>query len=280
MCHGEEETILHALVTCPRAVQIWNTVLSTSDIYQETREDFFSWVQGIFESTSHDMRAKVATLCWGIWKARNEKVWNNKISSVNGVLSSAVSYLTQWKSTQSRFFEALPQAGCAEDGAMSWVKPHEDSVKINVDAALFREHDLFGSGLVARDSNGGLIQARTILKEGKVTVEMAEAMSIKEALSWIEESQWSEVVLESDCLVAVQAIRSKVKMRSPFGLVIEECRNKLLSLNNVSLLFVRRSANMTAHYVAKMSYSFPGRVFDRENVPIEIKNVLMTDLMI
>lgn len=63
MCHGEEETILHALVTCPRAVQIWSTFLSTSDIYQETREDFFSWVQGIFESISHDMRAKVATVC-------------------------------------------------------------------------------------------------------------------------------------------------------------------------------------------------------------------------
>ncbi|XP_074374850.1 homeobox-leucine zipper protein HDG5-like [Apium graveolens] len=49
-------------------------------------------------------------------------------------------------------------------------------------------------------------------------------------------------------------------MRSPFGLVIEECMNKLLSLNNVSLLFVRRSANMAAHFVAKMSYSFPGRL--------------------
>lgn len=73
---------------------------------------------------------------------------------------------------------------------MSWVKPQEHSVKVNVDASLFREHASFGSGLIARDCNGGVIQARTVLKEGNVTAEIAEAMSIKEALSWIEENRW------------------------------------------------------------------------------------------
>lgn len=87
------------------------------------------------------------------------------------------------------------------------------------------------------------------------------------------------VVLESDCLVAVQAIRSTIPMSSSFGMIVEECRSKLSYLNKVSLLFIRRSANMAAHCVAKASCSFPDRVFDRGNVPIELNNVLLDDLM-
>lgn len=185
------------------------------------------------EAVSHETRAIVATMCWFIWKTRNEKVWNNRNTSSNGMLYSAKKYLTQWKNTQSRHYEALPQATFLEDGESSWVKSHEESVKGNVDAALFQEEASFGTGLVARDCNGELIQAKTILTVRDATPEMVDVMAIKEALSWIEFNMWPEVTVESDCLVAVQAIRSNIPMISSFGVVVEEYRMKLSHLNKV-----------------------------------------------
>lgn len=96
--------------------------------------------------------------------------------------------------------------------------------------------------------------------------------------SW-NHTEWTTVILESDSLLAVQAIRSKIPMSSPFGLIVEDCRILLKRLNKISLYFVRRSANMAAHCMAKASYSFPDRVFNGGNVPVDVKNVVLADLI-
>ena len=101
-----------------------------------------------------------------------------------------------------------------------------------------------GFGLVARDCQGDLIEAKAIFHPSIMSLIMAEAMAFKEALSWMDLRKWHEATVESDCLGVVQAIRSQVVMRSYFGSVIEECRRLLQRLNNVSLFFVKRSANM------------------------------------
>lgn len=84
--------------------------------------------------------------------------------------------------------------------------------------------------------------------------------------------------IESDCLVVVQAIRSRVQMVSPVGKVIEECRELILGLNNVSLFFVKRSTNMVAHSLARASYYFSDRTFNGSDVPVEVKNCILNDL--
>lgn len=55
-----------------------------------------------------------------------------------------------------------------------------------------------------------------------VPLATTEAMAIKEALSWIDSLRWTKVILESNCLVVVQAIRSKTPRRSYFDMIIEE----------------------------------------------------------
>ena len=76
----------------------------------------------------------------------------------------------------------------------------------------------------------------------------------------------------------VQAIRSKALLQSPLKHVIRCCRNILEDLNTMSLFVVKRSANMEAHELAHLSYSFLDRVFDMTSIPIGIKDVLSNNL--
>lgn len=46
---------------------------------------------------------------------------------------------------------------------------------------------------------------------------MAEALGIKEALSWVKKSNRVNIVVESDCLLAVQAIRNSYTIHSYMG---------------------------------------------------------------
>ncbi|KAL8156505.1 hypothetical protein AgCh_001560 [Apium graveolens] len=93
------------------------------------------------------------------------------------------------------------------------VRPQGNSIKVTVDAALFSERNEYGLGTVARDSDGLLVATKMVCFAGAVISEFAEALTIKEALSWIKDQEWQEVMLESYFLAAVQAIRRKVSMR-------------------------------------------------------------------
>lgn len=125
---------------------------------------------------------------------------------------------------------------------------------MTADAATFSKHNAYGFSLIACDSRGELVQAKTGFKQGNVSGAFAETVAIKEALSWIKDMDWPRVQLESDSLVIIQAIRSKIQMLSPLGSLVHNCR-ELLNDSNTSLFFIKRSANMAAH--ASASYSYP-----------------------
>ncbi|KAL8098853.1 hypothetical protein AgCh_031539 [Apium graveolens] len=240
--------------------------------------DFRVWIQDLWTEGTAKQCAESVVLCWAIWRARNGWVWTQKPSTVNRVVAAAKQYLTQWTLAQSRSSTALLQPQYDGDGASFWVKPQPNTVKVSGDAAIFKEREEVGFGLVARDSDGMLIEAITVVHYELVSPVLAEAMAVKEALSWIDARQWSGVTLESDCLVVVQAIRSKTPMRSRFGVVVTECRDFMHRLNNIELLFVKRSANMVAHTLARESYALPGRSFNRWSVPINVLRCIEMDL--
>ncbi|XP_074374117.1 uncharacterized protein LOC141714499 [Apium graveolens] len=184
--------------------------------------------------------------------------------------------LVQWHNFQGRSTQAFVHLKFEGDGAIYWVKPQARQIKVTVDAAIFRDQMWFGTGMVARDERGELLEAKSRLHNGVVSPELAEDMTMKEALSWIKARTWIQVIIEADCLTVVQVIRSKISIESPFGVVIKKCKSIMLELNDISLIFIKRFANMAAHFLAKKSCSHPDRVFDERKVPVELINILLT----
>lgn len=132
-----------------------------------------------------------------------------------------------------------------------------------MDASIFDEHEAFGIGPIAKDYAGELIQAKSKVFQGKVSPELAEAIAIKEVLSWMILFEGARVIIESNCLVDVQPIRSNTPMPSRFGEVIMEYRKHYQKYNNLKLYFIKRYANMTAHTLSRASYYYHNRTFNR-----------------
>lgn len=101
---------------------------------------------------------------------------------------------------------------------------------INVNGAIFEADNTYVAGLLARNHNGRVIEAFAIYNLGCVKSEIAEFISIKESLSWIKEKRWQNVIIETDCLVAVQALQCVMQMPSVFGLLVSDCKLILLLL--------------------------------------------------
>ncbi|XP_074375015.1 uncharacterized protein LOC141716720 [Apium graveolens] len=125
---------------------------------------------------------KVINLVW----TRNDLVWNQKHTRIYRTVAAARQYLAQWITTQDRNFVTPLQPKIDGDGAVTWVKPQPNKVKISVDAAVFDDHGGVGFGLVARNSAGELCEAKAVFQRRLYSPVEAEAMAFKEALSWMD----------------------------------------------------------------------------------------------
>lgn len=85
-----------------------------------------------------------------------------------------------------------------------------------------------------------LVEAISNCPEGLVALENVEAFGILEDLSWIKQKHWTNVIMETDSPLCVQALRSNAQFPSYFGRIISNCIEIRRELNNVFLLFVKR----------------------------------------
>uniref|UniRef100_A0A803NZS4 Reverse transcriptase n=1 Tax=Cannabis sativa TaxID=3483 RepID=A0A803NZS4_CANSA len=152
-------------------------------------------------------------------------------------------------------------------GKEHWTKPVSTKFKINVDGALFETENRFGFGFSVRDKHGKFVEAFSNNKIGMVAPEIAEDVGVKEVLSWIKMNQLTDVEVEIDSLVVVQAIKGSVQMPSQFGFLVQDCRLILSELHNVFISFVKRSSNRVAHCIARKSCFMSGCILDELSAP-------------
>lgn len=91
--------------------------------------------------------------------------------------------------------------------------------KVNTDAAIFQVSNCFSFAFAARNHKDELVEARSGYKPGRLDPVCAEATGIREVLRWIKERQKTDVTVETDCIVAVEAIRSTTQI---FFLILAE----------------------------------------------------------
>ncbi|XP_062085344.1 uncharacterized protein LOC133791431 [Humulus lupulus] len=251
VCQVSRESINHCLVECPFARASWaRTDIGVSTIVDGT---FSAWLESLFKIFDEEQRKIIAMTCWALWRVRNDCVWKGKVARVATVTNLAKHTLVQWTKAQDKFEVPTATFLTKEDGAESWRKPAAGIVKINVDAALFSDSSTYSFACVARNDQGHTLEAITCCRNGVVSPELVEAMGMREALSWIKKKSWDKVIIETDCLTVVQALRSAISMDSYFGSLIKECKGLWNDDKNIRIFFVKRSVNSVAHALARAS---------------------------
>lgn len=71
-------------------------------------------------------------------------------------------------------------------------------VKINVDDAVFSDINCIGVGSVIRDECGTFVRARCRRIEGLLNPREAEAVGLKETLSWVKNLNFKKCVFKTD----------------------------------------------------------------------------------
>uniref|UniRef100_A0A803Q9W9 RNase H type-1 domain-containing protein n=1 Tax=Cannabis sativa TaxID=3483 RepID=A0A803Q9W9_CANSA len=231
ICNVEEETIFHCVVTCQEIKCCRDRVgIGTHLLHGD---NFWVWLKDIFERLEPGKRGLIATLCWAIWNARNETVWKKKKVSALDIAASAKNYLNQWRDAQNFQIETP----CPE-----------------LQKAIFEVEARTGMGVVARDDKGMFLEGFTKIYNEKLDPTLVDALSMREALSWLNNKNWQHAFLETDCHTMMFTER------------VEKC-----------LVMFCKTARQYGSSFARASICYPGRMFSLGNVPTVVLPHLVAD---
>ncbi|XP_074356529.1 uncharacterized protein LOC141696263 [Apium graveolens] len=116
---------------------------------------------------------------------------------------------------------------------------------------------MVGVGCVIRDEWGNLLRAGSNVVQGSYHPREAEAISLKEALTWTKDWKRSKCVFECDAKLLVDAVNGS-RGNTYFHAIVEDCTDLLKYFDEVLVLFTHRFANMVAHCLARVSCSMSG----------------------
>jgi hypothetical protein len=93
-----DETIKHLFFQCNFARSIWSVIQAASGLYPPTSiaNVFGNWVHGIDYKYRILLRVGAMALIWSLWLCRNDKVFDNKNSSLLQVIYRCTGTLRLW----------------------------------------------------------------------------------------------------------------------------------------------------------------------------------------
>ena len=181
---------------------------------------------------------------WAIWCNRNRIVCKFSSQMPGHIWSFAKKYICEFKKAS----KACAQSWSRSEG--KWLAPPPDIFKINVDGATSDGEKNSSVGVVIRDSAGNIVAACCKYLQGKYLVEEVEALAMECGLLLAKEQKLSQIILESDALVAVNSV-SATGNGGCLGHIYQGIHSLLASFNSWKIKHVKREYNKTAHELAQ-----------------------------
>jgi hypothetical protein len=166
-----------------------------------------------------------AMVLWCIWNHRNNWVWNGVRDTAKEIALRAGHMFGEWcainslnhntavseNNTALRVPDVVMQVSHRDSQGnqlLRWQKPRDGWWKCNVDASFSQNPTGVAYGWCMRDAGGNFIAAGSKFCTFIVTVAEGETLALLEAMREAIARGWSNIVIESDSKVVVDAIHS------------------------------------------------------------------------
>lgn len=181
-----------------------------------------SWLMNTLSQVNDDEILKVSIVLWGIWGWRNKRVWEGKVASTAVAMNNSFGHVEEWKIERVRIKNnTLNTRQRDKSLVLKWKPPDPGILKVDVDASFRIASENFLVGMVLRDHEGKFLTGRCMCLESTTTVLEAEAIAVREALSWIKAKQLGDqkVELETDSMLVVHGINKVTELVGSGGSV-------------------------------------------------------------
>ncbi|XP_075633545.1 uncharacterized protein LOC142606011 [Castanea sativa] len=207
-----KETALHALWECSVAQGVWaesirklqKGVGGQSDVLQLAEELLNKLTQGEFEL--------FLVQVWLLWNQRNSITHGGGAQEPTPLVRRAVEFLEEFKEAQQHLVVHSTVMRSA-----TWTAPLENCFKLNFDAAIFKDINASGFGVVIRNEMGEVMAA--LARKGPLVhdSEEAEVLACRKALEFVVDTGFVELILEGDNVTVMQTLEASRSTLSCLG---------------------------------------------------------------
>nr|CCA65974.1 hypothetical protein [Beta vulgaris subsp. vulgaris] len=275
MCNSTPETSDHLLLHCLFAQRIWTWWLDLWSIKwvfpMSLRMAFDQWQSTNKSPFFKKIWASIFFIVvWSVWKERNDRIFNNKNTSIKDIRDMVLLRLGWWISGWSEKFPYSPLdiqrnpsclrweenrciVDCSPASVTTWQAPGCSSIKWNVDASVDPRTSCSAIGRVLRNQHGNFMCLFSS-PIPPMEINCAEVLAIHRAISISLASDSikdAKIILESDSANAVSWCNGEEG--GPWNMshhlnFIRNARNKFL---DVTISHKGRGSNMVADALAK-----------------------------
>lgn len=275
LCNHPFETIGHLVCECPLAKAI---LCNPPFMLHPVVSPSFSFTEWMLEQavalTSSNF-ARLLMFIWSFWKNRNEKLWKNSEMNAPSLLSMTMAWYDEFLQHSQR---GLVDPCKSPQMRKSWSPPPEGSLKMNVDGAFLPTFQFGGVGGVLCDHQGSFIAAFSYRKESVSSPLHCELLAIHDGLLFLQAMDVSNVIINSDCQLAVQALSNSNEDLSVLGNLVEDIKVLLSSLPSISFSHAYRTSNTVAHRLAGLGFDLDTHLEWFVHAPDSILDALSYDL--
>ncbi|KAG7564174.1 Ribonuclease H domain [Arabidopsis suecica] len=271
-CGEPVETINHTLFQCHPARQIWALSQVPTAMGNFPTDSIFTNLDHLFWRIPSEFDSSAFPwIIWYIWKARNEKIFENIDKDPLEVLRLAEKEAQLWQSAQSELHngnhghvELVTQSRVGDASLDS----NFSGYRCFVDGS-WKESDKFsGTGWFCTSSNGepptmGAANLRRSLSPLHTEVE-----ALLWAMKCMIGADNQEVAFFTDCSDLVKMVSSPTEWPA-FSVYLEEFQSDKEEFSTFSLSLISRSANVKADNLARKVRTEPLHITYVNNIPQE-----------
>ncbi|KAL2898306.1 hypothetical protein RDABS01_040088, partial [Bienertia sinuspersici] len=273
ICGEEEESMTHCFFTCVDAGMMWkvSTLRLEPGIISNT--SLSQWIVCLLQKFDSPSWWNVFwSIMWGIWLRRNSWLFARKKWWIEDTLSKAMGIIGEYEKANQPI-----TLGSTPDNLVSkWIRPQQGWYKINTDVAAFQD-GFMGLGAVARDYLGDVMLSTCKYINGTEKVEVGEALAARHGLCIAFEAGLRSIVLESDSLKLIHALQRKESEQNEFGFIVSDILYLASLCNRCNFSHVKKSGNIVAHHIARLSSSTHDFVVWMEEVPELVQEYVLAD---
>lgn len=214
---------------------------------------------------------------WGIWKARNDLVFNRNVIEAKDTIERAVMDTKEWleKSVET---DSIPsETTCRRSNNGKWEPPPRGWVKCNYDASHHTGNYPSGLGWIIRNSNGTVLECGMGKFQGRATVEESECTT----LIWALQSSWGlgyrSIEFEGDNLTINRLINGNAA-NPRLQHYLDTIRTWKTIFTSVTFRFRSRESNECADMLARKALTCNSNAMLFYSCPLFLANVVNSDI--
>ncbi|XP_074289533.1 uncharacterized protein LOC141614688 [Silene latifolia] len=268
------ESMEHLFRDCSLIQRLWAT--SDLGIRVESAEGLsvtewiYDWMR--YFSKSEGGEAKMITfmaILWGVWSLRNRVIFQDldlNPMTITGCFFSSIRRNIQvlsnshpTHSAQTKLQSSVEVSSQEDREAIPIGHPVKlignnnacGVVRVKVDASWLRNFEE-AVGWIALDQTGKEIARRQVHTRAESALQ-AEALGVRDVVSWAQDQRILHLAVLSDCLQLINQVAGIDNEDHLIAGILEDVRDRFSFFHCLSLSFIPRSLNSIAHGLAKQA---------------------------